>query len=133
VVEYLVKLAPYLWNPLVLVGFVVLIVCRALLELGDTRLLGRLSKAQSGKVALRGVQYVFWLAVITIVLSFGYAVFKQHNDAERGGVHIGPRQSGPAKTSGDNSPANTGDSNTFTYGDTKTPPSKKPTQKELQP
>jgi len=102
------KIAPYLSNPLVLVGFCLLLlfaIHRALLKRG---LLVQLSQRQSSAVLRMLLKHGFLVAIITIVLGFAYAAFRHHN-AKGGNVQQRPitQQTGPCGSNivGDNNNA----------------------------
>jgi hypothetical protein len=68
------KVAPYLVNPLVLIGFGLFLffgLYRALLKAG---LLTPLSPRQSSGVIRMIVRYGFWVAIVFLVLGFAYAL-----------------------------------------------------------
>jgi hypothetical protein len=67
------KVAPYLANPLVLIGFCLFLffgIHRALLK---TKLLTPLSQGQSSFVVRMILRYGFWAAIVILVLGFAYA------------------------------------------------------------
>lgn len=69
------KIAPYLQNPGVLVGFYLLLffgIASAILKSG---LLSRVSRRESSTVLLRILNYGFLLAILLIVLGVAYAGF----------------------------------------------------------
>jgi hypothetical protein len=73
------KIAPYLENPLDLVGFCLLLlfgIYRVLLKAG---LLVPLSQRQSATVVGRILNHGFLVAILVIVLGFAYAGFRYHN------------------------------------------------------
>lgn len=129
------KVAPYLGNPLVLVGFCLLLLFgthRALLEAG---LLRQLSQKQSSTVVRLLLKYGFQVAIVTVVLGFAHAGFRYYNDVLK---HSGQgsliQQTGASTTTGPNSPAVTGNNNKITYeqpiANVKTPPPTPPSRKQ---
>jgi hypothetical protein len=71
------KVAPYLVNPLVLVGFCLFLffgIHWALLKAG---LLTPLSQRQSSTVIRLFLKHGFWIATIVIILGFGLQTYRQ--------------------------------------------------------
>lgn len=77
------KIAPYLINPLVLIGFCLLLLFGIHGSLLKAKLLKPLSPSQSSSVLRMILRYGFWVAIVTIVLGFVYAGFQIHRDANR--------------------------------------------------
>jgi len=107
------KVAPYLVNPLVLVGFCIFLffgIHWALLKAG---LLTPLSQRQSSSVVRAILKYGFWVAILLIILGFAYA----YSNANRNNGQRGPitQQAGTcvSNTVGDN---NKGDVNCVDKG-----------------
>lgn len=72
------QIAPYLTNPLVLVGFVLLLffgIHRTLLRAG---IIKPLAPSAGGKAINSLLKYGFWIALVTIVLGFTLAAFRAH-------------------------------------------------------
>ena len=72
------EIASYLTNPLVLIGFVLLLffgVHRALLKAG---ILPPLTPGAGGKVVQSFLRYGFVIALAIIILGFGFAFFQSH-------------------------------------------------------
>ena len=100
------KIAPYLANPLVLIGFSLFLffgIHRALLR---ARLLTPLSQGQSPAVIRLILRYGLSLAILAVVLGFVYAGFQAYHDTSRQRVQQGPitQQAGPCGSNivGDN-------------------------------
>jgi hypothetical protein len=107
------KVAPYLTNPLVLIGFVLLLffgIHRALIESG---ILQPVSKAASGKIVRLLLNYGFIVALLIILLGSGLVGWNSHQ-----------QKTGSATTSGPQSPAVTGDGNQFNYDQPSQPENK---------
>jgi hypothetical protein len=103
------KVAPYLVNPLVLVGFCVFLlfgIYQALLKAG---FLAKLSQRQSSAVLRLLLNHGFLVAIVIIVLGFVYAGFQAYHDASREHLQQGPitQQTGPCGSNivGDNNKA----------------------------
>jgi hypothetical protein len=108
------KVAPYLTNPLVLIGFVLLLVFgihRALIKSG---ILPPVSKTESAKIVRLLLHYGFIVALLLIFLGFGLVAWNSH-----------AQKTGNAITSGPQSPAVTGDGNQVNY-DQPSQPEQKP-------
>jgi hypothetical protein len=100
------KIAPYLVNPLVLVGFCLFLFLgmhRALLKAG---LLVPLSQRQSSTVVSRILRHGFLVAILIVVFGFAYAGLRAYRDARAQHIQQGPviQQSGPCGSNivGDN-------------------------------
>jgi hypothetical protein len=109
------KVAPYLTNPLVLIGFVLLLffgVHRVLIKSG---VLVPVSRTASGKIVRLLLHYGFVVALLLILCGFGLAYFKTKGTQPK---------KGDATTTGPQSPAVTGDGNHIDYGTP--PPENKP-------
>jgi len=71
------KVAPYLHNPLVLVGFVLFLLSGITLAIMQTKLVP-LSQRQSAKLFHKGLKLVFLTAMICLVLGFADDVYSRH-------------------------------------------------------
>jgi hypothetical protein len=72
------KIAPFLTDPLVLIGFSLLLVTsvfRAILSTTGRGLLPRLTRTDGAEVVFRLMRYLFWLAVLLIVLGFAVKAY----------------------------------------------------------
>jgi hypothetical protein len=74
------KVAPYLVNPLVLVGFCLFLFFGTHWALIKTGLLVPLSQRQSSTVIRLFLKYGFWVAILMLVLGFAYA-FQNYREA----------------------------------------------------
>jgi hypothetical protein len=114
------KVAPYLTNPLVLIGFVLLLFFGIHWELIKSGILPPVSKVASTKIVRLLLNYGFIVALLLILSGFGLAAWKSHG-----------QRTGNATTSGPKSPAVTGDGNQFNYDQPSQPENKpKPPKKE---
>jgi hypothetical protein len=102
------KLGPYLANPLVLVGFCLVLFFgthRVLIKAG---VLPPLSQKQSSAVVRQLLKHEFAVAIILIALGFAYAGFRYHNSKHEH-IQQGPitQQTGPCGSNivGDNNTA----------------------------
>jgi hypothetical protein len=77
------KIARYLDNPLVLIGFCLLLLFGVYRVLLKARLLKPLSQRQSSAVVRMILTHGFQLTVAIIVLGFVYAGFRYHNDKHK--------------------------------------------------
>jgi hypothetical protein len=104
------KIAPYLANPLVLIGFGLLLFFGIHSALLKARLLVPLSQNQSSSVVGLILKHGFWVAILIVVLGFGYAGLRAYHDAHPQQVQQGPitQQTGPCGSNivGDNNQAN---------------------------
>lgn len=108
------KVAPYLTNPLVLIGFAVWLffgIHKALIKSGT---LPPVSKAASGKIVRLLLDYGFVVALLLILSGFSLTAWNSHG-----------RKTGDATTHRAQSPAVTGDGNQFNY-DQPSQPEQKP-------
>lgn len=103
------KIAPYLVNPFVLVGFCMFLffgIHRALLKTG---LLVPLSQRQSSAIVGLILKHGFLVAILVVVFGFGYAGFRAYQDARVQHILHGPviQQSAPCGSNivGDNNRA----------------------------
>jgi tetratricopeptide (TPR) repeat protein len=78
------KVAPYLTNPLVLIGFVLLLVFGLYQALIRSGILQYIGKQASGRTVQALLCSRFVLALVVTVLGFGYQLYKTH-------VHAAPR------------------------------------------
>lgn len=108
------KVAPYLTNPLVLIGFVLLLFFGIQTALIKSGILPPVSKTASGKIVRLLLNHAFIVALLLILSGFGLAAWNSHG-----------RKTGNATTNGPQSPAVTGDGNRFNY-DQPPPPGQKP-------
>lgn len=102
------KVAPYLVNPLVLIGFGLFLVFGIHWALIRAGLLTPLSQRQSAGIVRWILKYGFWLAILLLVLGFAYA-FRTYDSATRKGAQGSiTQQSGPcsSNTAGDNNNVN---------------------------
>lgn len=76
------KVAPYLVNPLVLIGFCLFLVFGVHWALIKAGILTPLSQRQSADIVRWILRCGFWLAVLLLVLGFAYA-FRSYDDAAR--------------------------------------------------
>ena len=112
------KVAPYLTNPLVLIGFVLLLFFVILHTLIKSRILPPVSKTASGKIVRLVLNYAFIVALVLILCGFGLAAWNSHR-----------QKTGNAITNGPQSPAVTGDGNQFNYDQPSQPEQKTKPQK----
>lgn len=70
------KTAPYLVNPLVLGGFVLLIVCTLLKVLLKAKVLKPVKPEESPGIIQNALKYVFFLALVIVILGFSYATLR---------------------------------------------------------
>jgi tetratricopeptide (TPR) repeat protein len=75
------KVAPYLTNPLVLIGFVLLLVFGLYQALIRSGILQYIGKQASGRTVQALLCSRFVLALVVTVLGFGYQLYKTHVDA----------------------------------------------------
>jgi len=100
------KIAPYLINPLVLIGFCLFLLFGTYQALLKTGIISPLSPRQSSVVVRMILRQGFWISTVIIILGFVYAGFRFHQDAKsREGSVI--QQTGPcgSNISGDNNQA----------------------------
>jgi hypothetical protein len=100
------KIAPYLVNPLVLIGFCLFLLFETYQVLLKTGIISPLSSRQSSVVVRMILRHGFWISIVIIILGFVYAGFRFHQDAQgREGSLI--QQTGPcgSNISGDNNKA----------------------------
>jgi hypothetical protein len=64
------KIAQYLTHPLVLIGFVLMLVFGTYKQLIKSGLLAQTSKAESSKIIKLMLQYGFWLGLIIVLTGF---------------------------------------------------------------
>ena len=98
------KVAPYLTNPLVLIGFVLLLFFGIHYTLIRSGILSPVSKAESGKIVRLLLNYGFIVALLLILSGFCLTAWKSHG-----------QKTGNAMTNGPQSPAVTGDGNQVNY------------------
>ena len=110
------KVAPYLTNPLVLIGFGLMLLFGIYWALIQSGIFPPVSKAESGKLMrlLLNHGFIIIVALLLILSGFGRAAWNSH-----------AQKTGDATTSGPQSPAVTGDGNQFKY-DQPPPPDQKP-------
>ncbi len=90
VLESFAKIAPHLDNPLVLVGFVLLLffgVHRTLIKSG---VLAPVSASQSGVLVKVLLNYGFLIALLLVVAGFGFAAWKAHLETKER-IAAGPK------------------------------------------
>jgi hypothetical protein len=104
------KVAPYLTNPLVLIGFVLLLFFRIHKALIKSPILTPVSKTASSKIVRLLLHYGFIVALLLILLGFGLTVWKEYLKTK--GTQP---KTGNATTSGPQSPAVTGEGNQINY------------------
>lgn len=73
-----VKIAPYLHNYFVLVGFIVFLVVGISLAILQSRHLARLSKPETSKILLATLKYALVLAVFSIASGLAYTAYQGH-------------------------------------------------------
>ncbi len=95
------KVAPYLVNPLVLIGFCLFLVFGTHWVLLKAGILTPLSQRQSAGIVRWILKYGFWIAILSLFLGFAYA-FRAYD---------GAKQSPITQQSGDCSSNTTGDHN----------------------
>ena len=81
--QYFEKVAPHLANPLVLVGFVLLLVLSIHRTLIKSKILQPVSKRASGQLVRLLLHYGFLIALTIIVAGFTFAFWKARVDADR--------------------------------------------------
>lgn len=113
------KIAPYLTNPLVLIGFAVWLVFGIHKALIKSGILTSVSKTESGRIVRRLLNYGFIVALLLILFGFGLVRWSTHQ-----------QRTGNATTSGPQSPAVTGDGNQFNYDQPSQPANKPKTPKK---
>jgi len=64
------KIAQYLTHPLVLIGFVLMLVFGTYKQLIKSGLLTQTSKSESSKIIKLMLQYGFWLGMIIVLVGF---------------------------------------------------------------
>jgi len=84
-ISQFLKVAPYLINPLVLIGFCLFLFYGVLSALLKAGILAQLSQRQSGTVVRQILTYSFWVAVVLVVLGFGYAFRNYHDGRNKQG------------------------------------------------
>jgi hypothetical protein len=82
------KVAPYLVNPLVLIGFCLFLVFGTHWVLLKAGLLTPLSPRQSSGVIRMILRYGFWVAIIILVLGFAYAFLGYHEARLKSGPDL---------------------------------------------
>jgi hypothetical protein len=103
------KVAPYLVNPLVLVGFCLFLLFGIHWALLKAGLLAPLSQRQSSTVLRAILKYGFWVAIFIVVLGFAYAFYSYHDASRKHGQQGSiSQQTGPCGSNivGDNNEAN---------------------------
>ncbi|MGD0512671.1 MAG: hypothetical protein ABSA29_05175 [Terriglobales bacterium] len=105
-IEEFSKVAPYLTNPLVLVGFVLWLVFEIYKVLIKSGILTPVSKATSGKIVrlILNQGFIIIVALLFILSGLGQATWKSRQ-----------QKTGNATTTGAQSPAVTGTGNQFNY------------------
>jgi hypothetical protein len=100
------KIAPYLINPLVLIGFCLFLLFGTHQVLLKAGIVSPLSSRQSSAVVLMILRQGFWISILIIVLGFLYAGFRFHQDAKnREGSVIQETGSCGSNISGNNNQA----------------------------
>lgn len=112
------KVAPYLTNPLVLIGFGLMLFFRVHRALIKSGILPPVSKTASGKIVRLLLNYGFIVALLLILSGFGLSAWKSQG-----------QKTGNATTNGSQSPAVTGDGNRFNYDQPSQPDQKKKSPK----
>jgi hypothetical protein len=110
------KVAPYLRNPLVLIGFALWLffgIHKAMIKSG---MLPSVSKAESGKIVRLFLNHGFIVIVALLLVLSGFGLVRWSTHQQK---------TGNATTSGAESPAVTGNGNKFNY-DQSSPPEQKP-------
>jgi len=74
------KIAPYLFNPLVLIGFGLFLFFGIHRALIGAKILAPLSPRQSSGIIRLFLNYGFWIAIGLLVLGFGYAFYGASGD-----------------------------------------------------
>jgi len=74
------KIAPYLENPLVLIGFTLFLVLGIYRRVLKSGILPAVSKTASRQIVLRLIRYAFIIAVLLVLLGFGWT-WKSHVNA----------------------------------------------------
>jgi len=109
-IEGFAKVAPYLTNPLVLIGFGLFLssgICKVLVRSG---ILPPVSRSASSAIVRLLLRYGFILALSLIISGVGLAAWQSYLKA---GAARPAKIAGNATASGDGSVANTGDGNTI--------------------
>lgn len=117
------KVAPYLTNPLVLIGFALLLffgIHRTLIKSG---ILPPVSKTSSSTIVRLLLHYGFIVALLLILSGFGLTAWDSYLKTRHGPSKV----TGTASAAGDGSVANTGDGNAINQS---SPAKKKPPKKE---
>jgi hypothetical protein len=101
------KVAPYLVNPLVLIGFCLFLLFETYQVLLKSGIISPLSSRQSAVVVRMFLRHALWVSIVLMILGFAYAGLRFHRDAEK---HQGSviQQTGDcgANVSGDHNQAN---------------------------
>jgi hypothetical protein len=101
------KIAPYLVNPLVLIGFCLFLLFETYQVLLKSGIVSPLSPRQSSLVVRMILRHGLWISIVLMILGFAYAGLRHYRDA---GSHQGAviQQTGPcgANVSGDHNQAN---------------------------
>jgi hypothetical protein len=82
------KVAPYLFNPLVLIGFVLFLLFGIHWALIKSGILTPLSQRQSSIVVRLFLRYGFWAAIVTLLLGFALAFRTYHKDRANSGPDL---------------------------------------------
>lgn len=101
------KIAPYLVNPLVLIGFCLFLLFETYQVLLKSGIVSPLSPRQGSLVVRMILRHGLWISIVIIILGFAYAGVRFHQDAKgREGSVI--QQTGPcgANVSGDHNQTN---------------------------
>ena len=80
-IEQFSKIAQYLPNPLVSVGFVMFLLAGMWYALLKSGLLTRLSQQQSSVIMNRLLKSAFGLAFVLVIVGFGYAMWQDYHSS----------------------------------------------------
>jgi hypothetical protein len=87
-----VKIAPYLENYFVLIGFIVFLVTGILSAILKNSRFSRLSRPQTMSLLLLILRYGFWLAIISIFSGLIYTGYHSNKNSSQEQLQIGPVQ-----------------------------------------
>ncbi len=76
---------PLLSNPLILVGFVVFICVGVIKLVVNPNFLPQVTSSDAGRIIQRLLSYLFWIAIVAVVLGFGIQFYQMYLD--RNGVN----------------------------------------------
>ena len=80
-------IAPYLIQPLVLVGFVLMLVFSIHKQLLKAGIIPKLDKQQGGRIVELILRYGFWLGVLIVLAGFGLKFYETSSENKPGSTH----------------------------------------------